>query len=391
MIFDLPLPSFTLSCGLGLPGLHLRGWAAGPGIEPLAAHAVEDPAGQPVRRGAQALAAVRRGTAPRLDPAVPTLLLVHALTGDAVAEDWWSWVVGPGKVFDTTRYRVLCFNHLGSCYGSYGAADADFPRWHELAGVEVQGIKGALDAGPAWRPAPLTTWDLARAQLLALDALGIEGLAGVAGGSIGGDVALALQALVPHRIETVIAAACGTRSTPWILGWNHLGRTAVLRDPAGGLELARSVAHLSYRAEIGLEARQGRDRVGAGPRAPYAVQTYLAYQGRKLAGRFEPAAYVAMLDAMDNHDLEERVEPDPVESWSAEGPWGLDRLHDVRAIGISTDQLFLPHHLQTLAGTTPRSRFELLESPHGHDAFLIETPELIAMLARAMGDSSGSG
>lgn len=384
MIFDLPLPPFTLAAGPRLPGLHLRGWGAGPGLEPLAACAVDAEAvraGRPVVRSPSELRALWEGSAPRLDPDVPTLLLVHALTGDADAGDWWHWLVGPGRLFDTARYRVLCFNHLGSCYGSFGASDPGFPRWSDLAGQEVTGVKGAPDPSPEWRPAPLTTWDLARAQLLALDVLGVERLVRVAGGSIGGDVALALQVLAPERIDGVVAVACGPRSTPWVLGWNHLGRTAVLADPERGLALARATAHLSYRAEPGLEQRQRRDRVGEGPRAPYALQTYLTYQGRKLQGRFTPAAYVAMLDAMDNHDLGVPVQPDErVESWSPDRPWGEARLHDVHCVGISTDQLFYPEHLRALAERVPGATYRCIESPHGHDAFLIPTQAMIDLL-----------
>lgn len=390
MIFDLPLSPFRLSAGIRPPGLHLRGWAAGPGIEPLRALAVEDRAVEagPVSRSAEELTALWRRTPPRLDPSVPTVLVVHALTGDAVVggeSGWWSWMVGPGRPIDTDRLRVLCFNHLGSCYGSYGASDPGFPRWSDVVPAEVRTGRGAQEPSPSWRPAPLTSMDLSRAQLLALDALGVRTVERVIGGSVGGGVALGMQVLAPERIGGVVAIACATRSTPWILGWNHLGRTAVLADPVGGLVLARAAAHLSYRAEPGLEARQARHRVGEGPRAPYAMQTYLTYQGRKLQQRFDPAAYVAMLDAMDHHDLDEPVEPDAaVESWEAGGAWGVSRLHDVDAVGISTDQLYYPQHLVDLADAVPHGAYTEIDSPHGHDAFLMPGGPLPDLLTRIL-------
>ena len=385
MNFDLPLPPLRLHCGLELPGLHLRGFAAGPGIEPLEQLAVEH-RGR-VDRSADELAALWSRDPVRLAADVPTVLVVHALTGDAIVggeQGWWSWVVGPGLPIDTTRYRVLCFNHLGSCYGSFGPADAGFPRWSDLPDEEVADVKGASAPSPPWRPAPLSTWDLARAQLLALDVLGVSDLVRVVGGSIGGGVALALQVLAPDRVHGATAVDCSARSTPWILGWNHLGRQAVLADPEHGLELARAAAHLSYRAEPGLEARQGRSRVGEGSRAPYALQTYLTHQGRKLRERFDPAAYVAMLDAMDHHDLDERVHPDRVESWSTGESWGVDRLHDVDFVGISTDQLYFPAHLRLLAERVPGSAYHEIDSPHGHDAFLMPGGPLPGVIARSL-------
>jgi len=385
MIFELPLAPLRLRCGLDLPGLHLRGWAAGPEIEPL--RALEARGSGPVRRDPAELEALWSREPVRLSPTVPTVLVVHALTADAVvggAEGWWSWMVGPGRPIDTERLRVLCFNHLGSCYGSFGAADAGFPRWADLPDAEWRQGKGAPEPSPAWRPAPLTTWDLARAQLLALDTLGVPALHRAIGGSLGGDVALALQVLAPERVSGVVAIACAPRISPWILGWNHLGRQAVLADPERGLELARAAAHLSYRAEPGLQERQGRRRRGQGSRAPYAMQTYLNHQGRKLRQRFEPAAYVAMLDAMDHHDLDERIEPDPVESWSDRGAWGVDRLHHVDAIGVSTDQLFFPHHLRDLAARVPGATYTELDSPHGHDAFLMPGGPLPDRITRSL-------
>lgn len=380
MQFDLPLPPLTLQCGVPLRGLHVRGWAVGPGCEPLAAHRV-DGSGV-VRRGAAELQRLWSGSVPALDPGVPTVLFVHALTGDAQAGGpggWWEPIIGPGKVFDPTTTRLIGFNHLGSCYGSYGPADEGFPRWEDLPDPpETQN----LPTPPAWRPAPITAWDQARVTVRALDQLGITTLQRVSGASVGGNLSLCIQALIPDRVGAVDAIACGARSTPWILGWNFLGRQAVLADPDAGLGLARAAAHLSYRSEAGLEVRQARHLRGEHPFAPYAMQTYLQHHGDKLRARFDPASYVSMLDAMDHHDVATVPRRDPSETWSDAAPWGLDRLHHVNGVGIDSDELFHPQHLRAVCEAVPGGTFETLHSPHGHDAFLMDFAGLAELMER---------
>jgi len=207
-----------------------------------------------------------------------------------------------------------------------------------------------------------------------------------------------------------------------------VGRQAVLLDPGfpdqaeRGLELARQIAHLSYRAEPGLVQRQGRRLApdAAVPhrewssRTPYRMQTYLEHQGAKLRRRFDARSYLAQMDAMDHHDLA-RVPPAPeaVESWRADAPrrrrpsdgpfhgwealpspdpetsWGLSRLQArVLAVSIDTDQLYFPEHMVWL---TERLRVlgldaqhRTLSSAHGHDAFLIEWGPMAGLLAEAL-------
>ena len=381
MIVDLPLPAFRLHCGLPLPGLHVRAQVLGPGTEALSPWAVEvSPSPTPVRRTSDALRRLWAAPAPpRLDDTVPTVLIVHALTGDARVSGpggWWSDLVGPGKVYDTDRKRIVCMNLLGSCYGTFGADDEGFPRWHDLAGAETS------DA-PPWRPAPLTPWDQARAQLALLDALGIEHVERAAGGSLGGMVALATQALAPERVHAVDAIATDAVATPWILGWNHVGRQATLRDPRDGLALARQLAHLSYRADPGLTIRHARRRTDDTPTAPYQLQNYLSHHGNKLVARFTAAAYVAMLDTMDHHDL---GVPVPTVGDQAPDAEPAERhLHHLRAVGISTDQLFPADRMRALAQRVPGSTYATLDNPHGHDAFLLDPQGVVAAL-RVQGD-----
>jgi homoserine O-acetyltransferase len=438
-IFDLTLPAMTLEAGAKLRRHEVRGWWWGPqqDLPWLTERArvlgpeAEAAAGAVVRRGPGHVAPPpRAGTME--PPPVDTALVVHALTGDMRAggpAGWWSPLIGPGLALDPTRQRILCFNNLGSCYGTTGPADADFPRQSvdaRHAPAQVAG-KGALGLDEAALGATLTTWDQARTLLLALDALGLRRVQLVCGGSIGAMIVLCLAALDPQRFERAVPIAGAEVASPWVIGWSHVGRQAILLDPGfpdhvgRGLELARQVAHLTYRAEPGLQQRQGRahagdarrpERAAWSPRVPYGVQTYLEHHGRKLVRRFDARAYLAQMDAMDHHDLA-RVPPppEPAESWPArqETPpdlglvtaaglevhpadparsWGLARIRaSVLALSIDSDQLFFPAHMVALCarlsalGRTAEHR--QLSSPHGHDSFLIEWDQVASALRRA--------
>lgn len=409
--FDLRLPGLRLEAGVELDPLVMRGWWWGPEDDgrrleatvptrPVAA----DEGGRAVRRSRAELDAVPRAAGPGLsEGALPTILCIHALTGDARVGGvggWWEPVTGPGQPLDPERHRILCFNNLGSCYGSSGPGDAGFPTLAEVPGDPVTASKGDFDLPEASLPAPLTTWDQARAILLALDALGVERVDLCAGGSVGGMVALALGALAPERFGHLVPIATLDRATPWIIGWNHVGRQVIVEslrhgtDPRRTLALARQVAHMTYRAGPGLMERHGRRLAGGGDwsaRAPYAVQTYLEHQGAKLVSRFDPLAYVSMLDAMDHHDLG-RAPPPPgaAESWASVSPWpGLARVQArIDAVAIDSDELFFARDVHDLVVRHRlhghEATWELLKSPHGHDAFLMTWDPLRALLRRAV-------
>lgn len=242
---------------------------------------------------------------------------------------------------------------------------------------------------PTDRQVALTSWDLARALLASLEALGVERLALVAGGSLGGMVALALAALAPARVERLMPIAASAASSAWVIGWNQVAREVLRLDPGWpreigrGLELARQLAMLTYRAEPGLETWQGRHlQPEAGAEGEYRIQGYLEHQGRKLRSRFDGRAYLRLLDAMDNHDL---TEPPP----GGRGPAGLARIRaSTLAVDVDSDQLFTPAQVARLAGALQafgtRVERATLESPHGHDAFLIEWDGLAPLVARAL-------
>ncbi|RYZ35708.1 MAG: alpha/beta fold hydrolase [Myxococcaceae bacterium] len=410
-VFDLSLPDLPLEAGARVAPHLVRGWWWGP-PEDLAwlqsrsrVHSDEATrAGrlQVVRRSAPDLrdaATDARRNGPRRAPdPVPTVLLVHALTGDMNAGGeggWWEPVIGPGRPLDPSRVRLLCFNNLGSCYGTFGPADEGFPQRTDDTRFGPSPVlpKGDLRLDERSLPATITPWDQARSILAALDALGIEEVALVTGGSLGGMVVLCLAALAPERFQRMVPMATAESASAWVVGWNHVARQAILLDPEypesprRGLELARQLATLTYRAEAGLDALQKRPQSWSS-RALYPVESYLEHQGAKLEARFDARSYLALLGAMDHHDLA-RV-PTP------RGGPGLDRIRaSTLAVGIDRDQLFPPEHMVTLSRRLRaqglHAEYSALCSVHGHDGFLIEWDALAPLLLRALALPPGVG
>jgi homoserine O-acetyltransferase len=304
---------------------------------------------------------------PRKD--VPTVLLVHALTGSAQAggpDGWWDPLIGSGRALDPAAYRILCFNNLGSCYGSSGPGSPGFPTDQNLA---------------------LTSLDISRAILLGLDQLGIGRVHLTTGGSLGGMVTLALAALDPARFERVLPLATSVTASAWVVGWNHVARQILRLDPGypdkvtRGLELARQLAMLTYRAEAGLEARQSRPAPAQPAAAGYPVQSYLEHQGAKLRNRFDAQAYELQLAAMDHHDL---FQPLPGDTRPA-----ISRVRaSALVVDVDTDQLFTPAQADALAAQLraagARVERSTVHSIHGHDAFLMEWETLGPILRRAL-------
>lgn len=416
--FDLVLPPITLEGGAQVVHHIARGWHYGPAEDTAAlrdrALTPEAAAQRLAARSASELAALVR-RAPRdhvrLSPSIPTVVVVHALTGDARVGGpggWWEPLIGPGRALDPDKVRILCFNLLGSCYGSSGPADGSFPRLaDDQHPAELAPSRGGFPIPAVDLPATVTTWDQARSLLLALDALGIEKVELLTGGSLGGMVALALAALAPDRFVRLMPVAACAAASSWILAWNHIGRQAILADPGfphdvgRGLELARQVAMVTYRAEPGLDQTQGRRQNQAATpddwssRGRYSIQTYLEHQGQKLRQRFDARSYLALIGAMDHHDLARRPPPPgPEESWKLEGgdggrSWGLDRIRAMTlAVGIDTDALYLPAHTDELVRELSlrgvHARAATLRTPHGHDGFLVEWEQLDGFVRDAL-------
>lgn len=314
------------------------------------------------------------------------VLVFHALTGSADAAGgeagWWREVVGPGRAVDTARWAVLCPNLLGSCYGTTWRA----AEW-----------RGRTTPKAAGAP-PITTRDQARFAALLVASLGVplgEGaLALVAGGSLGGMVALEWAAEYPDAARAVVALAAPAAHPAWAVAWNHLQRAALdLAGPgreAEGLALARQVAMLSYRTAGEFEVRFGREGAGDGgtsndgaPNAArFAVEGYLDRHGARLVARFDPAAYRTLLGAMDAHDV-------------GRGRGGvaaaLRRVGGLLVgVGVPGDVLYEADVVRAWTAASG-ARYREVQSLVGHDAFLTEHAQVGAILAEALDEVGGRG
>jgi len=298
----------------------------------------------------------------------PQVLVVHALTGSAdAAGDWWAPLIGPGRALDTARVGVLCANLLGGRYGTTGPTDID-PR-----------------TGQAYGPAfpAVSTRDQARAQWALLDALGIGRLALVAGGSLGGMVALEVALERPDGVGTVLPIAAPAATGALAIAWNGIQLELVRRLGDEGLDLARRLAMTTYRSEPDFDLRFGRALEADGTPS---ITSYLAYQGRKLAGRFDAETYRVLVEAMDRHD-----------AGVGRGGLGpaLARLadHGVRlaGLGIAGDILYGPGQVRALVAAATaegaHARYVELRSAKGHDAFLVEWDQLTAILRDVLAEA----
>lgn len=339
--FDLALPDLALERGGVVRKHRVRSWWWGP-----ARDAIDSP-----------------------DPSVPTVLLVHALTGSAKAGEsggWWEPLIGPGRVLDPSRLRILCFNNLGSFYGT-----------------SAPGLPGF----PTGRKVTLTTLDIAKSILMALDELGIARVHLTVGSSLGGMIVLALASLDPARFERIMPVATCAAASAWVVGWNHIAREILRLDPGyphdvgRGLEVARQLAMLTYRAEPGLDAAQHRKLPLMRGYKGYRIQGYLEHHGRKLSNRFTARCYELMLDAMDHHDL---LRPLPGDNHPA-----IERVRaSAFVLDVDTDQLFTPAQSDELVRLLVANGIFIeratLRSIHGHDAFLLEWDQLAPLVQRAL-------
>ena len=227
------------------------------------------------------------------------VVVCHALTGSADVDRWWGGLLGSGRAFDPEDDFVVAANLLGSCYGTTGPLS---PRNSGSSGTAHWG--GDFPA--------ITVRDQVRLQQRLLDALGVTKIRLVIGGSLGGMVALEWALLDPDRVERLAVLSAPARHGPWGIALSELGRRALALDPkfrdghypeddppAAGLALARAIAMTSYRSRPGFEQRFGRDRRDG----RFEVVRYLEHQGRKLVDRFDANSYLALLGAMDSHDV----------------------------------------------------------------------------------------
>ncbi|MGH8377598.1 MAG: homoserine O-acetyltransferase MetX [Gammaproteobacteria bacterium] len=303
----------------------------------------------------------------RLNVACDNVVLVcHALTGSANADQWWRGLMGPGKALDPERDFILCSNVLGSCYGTTG------PR----------SINPVTDKSYGGHFPVVSVRDMVRVQAQWLDALGIAQLRLVIGGSLGGMQVLEWAVLYPERVAAIAPIATSGRQSAWAIGLSEAQRQAIYADanwqggyyrpdqaPAVGLAAARMFAMCSYRHWREFNRRFGRRQKASGE---FQMESYLRYQGAKLARRFDAATYVRLTEAMDTHDLA-RDRGDYYATLAAIATPAL-------VVGVTSDGLYPLAEQQELAALLPNAELAVLDSLHGHDAFLIETDRLNQLL-----------
>ncbi len=318
------------------------------------------------------------------------ILICHALTGDQhVASPhprtgkpgWWTRLVGEGKPIDPARHFIVCSNVIGSCMGSSGPATID-----------------PSTAEPwAMRFPVITIRDMVRAQAMLLDHLGVGQLKAVVGGSMGGMQALSWAATFPERVRACVMVASTARHSAQNIAFHEVGRQAIMADPkwnggayyeandppAAGLAVARMAAHITYLSEAGLTEKFGR-RLQARPDRPdgaksfgfdadFQVESYLRHQGLSFVDRFDANSYLYITRALDYFDLAEE-----------HGGLLANAFRGTKTrfclVSFDTDWLYPTAEsravVQALNAAGAAASFVELSSPYGHDAFLLDAPEM---------------
>jgi homoserine O-acetyltransferase len=350
---------------------------------------------------------LRYETYGRLNPARDNAILVcHALSGDHHCAGihsltdkkpgWWNNLIGPGKALDTNKFFVLCANVLGGCQGSSGPASIN-PATGRAYGISFPAV---------------TIRDMVRAQRRWLDSLGLTSLYAALGGSMGGMQALQWGIEYPGYTRRVLAMATTARESAQAIAFNEVGRQAILQDPEWhggdypknggprvGLAIARMMAHITYLSDASMDRKFGRravatrppvtqttaesaapETVKAGSRTAFDVQfeveSYLRYQGQSFINRFDANSYLYITRAIDRFDLD--------------GTYGsLENAFraltaDVLVVGFTSDWLFPPEQNRAIAIALQRAgkrgSYAELATDLGHDSFLLESPQLYALV-----------
>ncbi len=326
------------------------------------------------------------------------VLVCHALTGDQHVASihpitgkpgWWTRMVGPGRPLDPERFHIISTNVIGGCMGSTGPASVD-PATGEPYGLRFPVI---------------TIGDMVRAQAMLVEALGVERLFAVVGGSMGGMQALQWAADHPHRVRNAVCIASAARHTAQNIALHEVGRQAVMADPdwrggdylrqgvrpEKGLAVARMAAHITYLSEPALQRKFGRelqrDGLSWGFDADFQVESYLRHQGQSFVDRFDANSYLYITRATDYFDLSSRHGGVLTEAFRGAG--------EVRfcVLSFTSDWLYpTPESrniVRALNAAGARVSFVEIESDKGHDAFLLDEPVMDAVLRGFLDGAAG--
>jgi len=317
------------------------------------------------------------------------ILICHALSGDQFVASthpvtgkpgWWDYAVGPGKPIDTDQFFVICANVIGGCMGTTGPTSIN-PESGQPYGLGF----------------PLVTIrDMVRAQAMLIDALGIDQLLAVIGGSMGGMQALQWAASYPDRVYSAMPIATAARHSAQNIAFHEVGRQAIIADPnwrggdyalsgvhpSKGLAVARMAAHITYLSEAALQRKFGRElhdrnALSFGFDADFQIESYLRHQGMTFVDRFDANSYLYITRAMDYFDLAADY-----------GGVLAEAFRGTRTrfciVSFTSDWLFptvenkrIAHALNAAGANVS---FVEIESDRGHDAFLLDEPELFGTM-----------
>ncbi|MDP3659329.1 homoserine O-acetyltransferase [Phenylobacterium sp.] len=313
------------------------------------------------------------------------VLVCHALTGDQHAASihpvtgkpgWWSRVIGPGLPLDPGRYFIICVNVIGGCMGSLGPSSIN-PETNKPYGLSFPVI---------------TIADMVRAQAMLIEALGVDTLFAVVGGSMGGMQVLQWAADYPEKLFSAVCIAAAPRHSAQNIAFHEVGRQAIMADPdwrggayeeqgvrpEKGLAVARMAAHITYLSEPALQRRFGRelqrDGLSWGFDADFQVESYLRHQGASFVDRFDANSYLYITRALDYFDLAGAHGGVLVEAFR--------RARNVRfcVLSFSSDWLYPTIEsrdiVRALNAAGCRASFAEIETDKGHDAFFLDEPQL---------------
>jgi homoserine O-acetyltransferase len=317
------------------------------------------------------------------------ILVCHALTGDQHAANnhpvtrksgWWETMVGPGKPIDTDRFFVICPNVLGGCMGSTGPATIN-PKTGKPYGLDFPVI---------------TIGDMVDAQVRLIDHLGIDQLFCVTGGSMGGMQVLEWAARHKERVFAAVPIATAAWHSSQNIAFHEVGRQAVMADPnwcqgryrelgkepRNGLAVARMAAHITYLSEEALQRKFGRNLQDVAAKtfsfnADFQVESYLRHQGSTFVDRFDANSYLYITRAIDYFDLA-----------AEHGDVLANAFKGTRTrfcvVSFTSDWLYPTREsreiVQALNAVAANVSFVEIESDKGHDAFLLDEPELFATI-----------
>ncbi len=322
------------------------------------------------------------------------ILICHALTGDAHAAGWhngdkkpgwWEIVIGPGKALDSEKYFIICSNVLGGCKGTTGPSSIN-PKTGKEYGLDFPVI---------------TIGDMVQVQKKLVDSFGINQLAAIIGGSMGGMQVLEWMVTYPEMMKKAIPIATTASSSPQQIAFNDVGRQAIFSDPnwnlgnyyetgkkpENGLSLARMIAHITYLSDESMDIKFGRglqdkDEISYDFSVDFQVESYLKHQGESFVKRFDANSYLFITKAVDLFDLSRN-----------------DSLIDgfknieckVKVISVDSDWLYPTEQsteiVTALNANDVEVSFSEIKSNYGHDAFLLEKGQLNFILSKFLSES----